>query len=39
MAIPNLAEDVDTMDDLIRLQLRVGPRTLVALGHLQRSVA
>src|SRR5579871_6535437 len=33
MAIPNLADDVDTMDDLIRLQLRVGPRTLAALGR------
>ena len=39
MALPNLADDVDTMDDLVRLQLRVGPRTLVALSELQRSVA
>lgn len=39
MAIPNLADDVDTMDDLIRLQLRLGPRTLVALAQLQRNVA
>ena len=34
MAIPNLADDVDTMDDLVRLQLRVGPRTLAALAEL-----
>ena len=39
MALPNLADDVDTMDDLARLQFRVGPRTLAALGRLQRSVA
>lgn len=39
MALPNLADDVDTMDDLIRLQLRVGPRTLAALAALERSVA
>jgi 2-phospho-L-lactate guanylyltransferase len=31
VAIPNLADDVDTLDDLRRLQLRVGPRTLAAL--------
>src|SRR5215216_3195597 len=29
-AIPNLADDVDSIDDLGRLQLRVGPRTLAA---------
>jgi 2-phospho-L-lactate guanylyltransferase (CobY/MobA/RfbA family) len=39
MAIPNLADDVDTMEDLVRLQLRVGPRTLVALDALQRGAA
>jgi 2-phospho-L-lactate guanylyltransferase (CobY/MobA/RfbA family) len=39
MALPNLADDVDTMADLARLQLRVGPRTLVALSHLQRGAA
>ena len=39
MALPNLADDVDTMDDLVRLQLRVGPRTLVALGELEWSLA
>ena len=36
MALPNLSDDVDTMDDLARLQLRVGPRTLAALARLQR---
>ena len=30
-AIPNLADDVDTLDDLERLELRVGPRTQAAL--------
>jgi len=39
MAIPNLADDVDTMDDLLRLQLRFGPRTLAAFARLQRDVA
>jgi len=39
MVLPNLADDVDTMDDLSRLQLRLGPRTLAALARLQRSVA
>lgn len=39
MVLPNLADDVDTMDDLVRLQLRVGPRTVAALGELQRSLA
>jgi 2-phospho-L-lactate guanylyltransferase len=39
VALPNLADDVDTMDDLARLQLRVGPRTLACLGELERSVA
>jgi 2-phospho-L-lactate guanylyltransferase len=29
-AIPNLADDVDSVDDLDRLQLRIGPRTLAA---------
>ena len=33
-AIPNLAEDVDTLDDLQRLQLRCGPRTQVCLSEL-----
>ena len=39
MVLPNLANDVDTMDDLIRLQLRVGPYTLAALARLHREVA
>jgi 2-phospho-L-lactate guanylyltransferase len=39
VAIPNLADDVDTMDDLTRLQLRVGPRTQACLLQLERSVA
>jgi 2-phospho-L-lactate guanylyltransferase len=33
-AIPNLAEDVDTIDDLRRLHLRLGPRSQVALAEL-----
>ena len=39
MALPNLADDVDTMEDLVRVQLRAGPRTLAALARLQRNVA
>lgn len=39
MVIPNLANDVDTMEDITRLQLKVGPRTLSAFARLQRSVA
>lgn len=39
VALPNLADDVDTMEDLARLQLRVGPRTLACLGGFERSVA
>lgn len=39
VSVPNLAEDVDTMDDLTRLQLRVGPRTQACLTDLERSVA
>lgn len=31
-AIPNLADDVDTFDDLRRIGLRAGPRTQAALG-------
>jgi 2-phospho-L-lactate guanylyltransferase len=30
-AIPNLADDVDTLEDLERMELRVGPRTQGAL--------
>lgn len=33
-AIPNLVDDVDTLADLRRLQLRVGPRTHAALARL-----
>jgi 2-phospho-L-lactate guanylyltransferase len=36
VALPNLAEDVDTMDDLTRLQLRAGPRTQACLAELER---
>jgi 2-phospho-L-lactate guanylyltransferase len=39
VALPNLAADVDTMDDLARVQFRAGPRTQAALAQLQRSVA
>ena len=30
--VPNLADDVDTMEDLTRLQLRAGPRTQACLA-------
>lgn len=33
-AIPNLSDDVDTLDDLQRVGYRAGPRTLVALAQL-----
>jgi len=33
-AIPNLADDVDTLDDLARVGLRAGPRTQAALARL-----
>jgi 2-phospho-L-lactate guanylyltransferase len=33
-AVPNIAEDVDTLDDLDRLQLRCGPRTQACLAEL-----
>jgi len=33
VAIPNLAEDVDTLADLERLQLRCGPRTQACLAR------
>ena len=32
--VPNIAEDVDTLDDLHRLQLRCGPRTQACLAEL-----
>jgi 2-phospho-L-lactate guanylyltransferase (CobY/MobA/RfbA family) len=35
VAVPNLADDVDTLDDLSRLHLRLGPRTQAALAELQ----
>jgi 2-phospho-L-lactate guanylyltransferase len=38
VAIPNLADDVDTQDDLERLQLRVGPRTQAALVELDQEL-
>jgi len=38
VALPNLADDVDTIDDLTRLQLRAGPRTQACLLELERSV-
>ena len=33
--IPNLADDVDTLADLERLELRLGPHTAAALSRLQ----
>jgi 2-phospho-L-lactate guanylyltransferase len=33
-AIPNLADDVDTLDDLAKIGLRAGPRTQAAMGQL-----
>jgi 2-phospho-L-lactate/phosphoenolpyruvate guanylyltransferase len=33
-AIPNLIDDVDTLDDLRRIGLRAGPRTQAALGRI-----
>jgi len=38
VAVPNLAEDVDTMEDLTRLGLRAGPRTQACLAELEGSV-
>jgi 2-phospho-L-lactate guanylyltransferase len=37
VVVPNLADDVDTIDDLTRLQLRVGPRTQACVAALERS--
>jgi hypothetical protein len=34
VAVPNLADDVDTLDDLQRLHLRVGPRSQARLATL-----
>jgi 2-phospho-L-lactate guanylyltransferase len=36
--LPNLADDVDTPDDLARMQFRAGPRTQAALGALRGSL-
>jgi 2-phospho-L-lactate guanylyltransferase len=38
VAVPNLAEDVDTIEDLTRLQLRAGPRTQACLAELEGSL-
>lgn len=38
VALPNLADDVDTMEDLTRLQLRAGPRTQMCLTKLEGSL-
>jgi 2-phospho-L-lactate guanylyltransferase len=37
VSVPNLADDVDTMEDLTRLQLRAGPRTQACLAELEGS--
>src|SRR4051794_4183428 len=34
VALPNVADDVDTIDDLKRLHLRLGPRSQVALASM-----
>ncbi|MFL5910480.1 MAG: NTP transferase domain-containing protein [Gaiellaceae bacterium] len=39
VAVPNLAEDVDTLADLERLQLRCGPRTQSVLATLAAGTA
>ena len=39
VAVPNLAEDVDTLADLERLQLRCGPRTQAVLSTVSAAVA
>lgn len=39
VVVPNLADDVDTMEDLTRLQLRAGPRTQACLAGLEKSLA
>jgi 2-phospho-L-lactate guanylyltransferase (CobY/MobA/RfbA family) len=38
-AIPNLADDVDTLDDLQRLHLRLGPRSQMSLATLPAATA
>ena len=37
--VPNLVDDIDTLDDLERVQLRCGPRTQAALQDLTAGVA
>src|SRR6266851_3569817 len=37
--VPNLADDVDTLDDLERVQLRCGPRTQARLAELPAGTA
>ena len=37
--IPNLADDVDTLDDLWRVEARLGAHTRFALAQLERNVA
>jgi len=39
VAAPNLADDVDTLDDLHRLELRCGPRTRACLHELSAGAA
>ncbi len=39
VAVPNLAEDVDTLDDLHRLRLRCGPHTQACLAALEGQLA
>ena len=39
VAVPNLAEDVDTLADLERLQLRCGPRTQAVLSALSAGIS
>ncbi|HEX6788699.1 MAG TPA: 2-phospho-L-lactate guanylyltransferase [Gaiellaceae bacterium] len=38
-AIPNLADDVDTLDDLQRLHLRLGPRSQMSLAAIPAATA
>lgn len=38
VALPNLADDVDTLDDLARLGLRAGPHTQACLAELEGSL-
>ena len=39
VVVPNLIDDVDTIEDLERVQLRCGPRTQACLGELMVEVA